>query len=165
MGLLQGLIRVRLGLGATMPKDGDVKRQDLSSNDKLRKQLLGKDFAKLYERSGSGGKSGLGVLPMGSKPRPTAAKRAVENDEEDEGGRSSLGKSKRRRKADKQGSDEAWDGTGTTKSVESNLEELVSRPKKPSNYLDEVLADRERKKETKKRKGNKKGVNGSPSQP
>ena len=145
-------MEARLGLGATAPKDGDFKRQDLSSNDKLRKQLLGKDFARLYGRSGSGGKSGLGVLPMGSMPRPTAAKRPVEEDEEDEGGRSSLGKSKRRREVNKQGSDEPADDTGTIKANESDQAGRVSKPRKSSNYLDEVLADIDRKKRQKKRK-------------
>lgn len=147
-----------------MPKDGDVTRQDFSSNDKLRKQLLGKDFAKMYRRSGSDGKSGLGVLQMGSKPRPGPVKRSVENDDEDEAGRSSLGKLKRRRGIKKQGPDKAGDGMEPIEAIESSQAEAASPPRKTSNYLDEVLADRERKKERKRRKRNKEDTHGSLSQ-
>ncbi|KAL8687699.1 MAG: hypothetical protein Q9224_005078, partial [Gallowayella concinna] len=93
-----------LGLGATIPTDfkyGDVKRQKMSSNDLLRRQLLGKDHARLQSRSGHG-QGGQRIversLLIGSKPRPIPVKRKGEEESSgDEGGRSSLGKKKRKK--------------------------------------------------------------------
>lgn len=157
-GGLMSWALLRLGVGATIPKDGDVKRQELSSNEKLRRQLLGRELAKLYGRAGSRGKaSSGGLVPMGSKPRPIVAKRLAEEEEEEEeeeGGRTSVGKSKRRREVNRQGLEETANRTDMSKVMESEQTELGSRPRKASNYLDEVLAERQRKKQKKKRKQN-----------
>ncbi|MCJ1472761.1 hypothetical protein MMC13_001410 [Lambiella insularis] len=147
-----------LGLGAPLPKDikdGDGRRQELSSNDKLRKQLLGKDFAKLYGPSGSRTRLGLGTLPIGSKPRPAASTvREEMRDDNDEEGRSSLGKPKRGAKANRPVVEEQEhaDEIGTQSHDATELHELHSSSKRARNYLDEVLAEKMRKKAKKKQK-------------
>lgn len=149
------LIVGRLGLGAPLPadiKDGDARRQELTSNDKLRRQLLGKNFQKLQGRGINESKSALGSVQLGSKSRPAAVKREWDSDDEDEAGRSSLGKSKRKkvaatREAAGGGDDEdvrAPDGEEIRRLDASRL------PKKARNYLDEVLAEKSRKKQKKK---------------
>lgn len=147
----------RLGLGASLPadvKDGDARRQELTSNDKLRKQLLGKNFQQLQGKGRGGSKSAPGSGQRGSKPRPAAVKRDWESEDDDEIGRSSLGKSKRKKVAAMQ---EAADG-GDVEDVRAldgggveNFDD-ARPPKKARNYLDEVLAEKSRKKQKKKNK-------------
>lgn len=146
-----------MGLGATIPedlKDGDLKRQKLDSNDLLRRQLLGKDHAKLQNKSANRqvNKMGTGgVLPVGSKPRPTAAKREAEDvSSDDEGGRSQLGKKRRRDAvdADKHGGIDEDHGE-----LGKERKEDVKYSKKATSYLDEVLSRKKKKKhQGKKRK-------------
>ena len=125
------------------------------SNDKLRKQLLGKDYAKKHaDRKGrEDQKSKSGPLHVGSKPHTM---RREDYGSEDKEGRSSLGKSKHRVYRMEEGVD-----TGLNllkQSDNATLDEPVSPPrpsKRASNYLDEVLADRSRKKQKSKRKKQK----------
>ena len=129
---------------------------DAVSNDKLRKQLLGKDYAKKHA-DGKGReeqkKSKSGPLHVGSKPHTI---RREDDGSEDNEGRSSLGKSKHRVYRMEEGVD-----TGVTFLKQSDnavLDQPVSPPrpsKRASNYLDEVLADRSRKKHKSKRKKQK----------
>ncbi|MCJ1281255.1 hypothetical protein MMC26_000573 [Xylographa opegraphella] len=144
-----------LGLGAPLPqeiKSGDERRQEISSNDKLRKQLLGKEFAKLCGSAGSAAKKDFGKFAMGSKPRPVVTKRVVD-EEQEEFGRSSLGKPKRKLEA---GSLDAEPGEGRGDENEplhrSNTRGIGSgsSAKRRSTYLDEVLAEKLRKKKKKK---------------
>ena len=141
------LMRIRLGLGGVIPKDGEMKREELSSNDKLRKQLLGNDYARKHadrNRRIEAKGSHRSPLPAGSKPRPAQSKPRGEDNSEDDGGRSSLGKSKmgavKRPHQPSARLDESDAVEGSTDSP---------RPKRASNYLDEVLADRSRKKHKK----------------
>ncbi|KAL8766649.1 MAG: hypothetical protein Q9209_006632 [Squamulea sp. 1 TL-2023] len=152
-----------LGLGAKIPediKDWDLKRQKSSSNDLLRRQLLGKDHAKLQNKYSPGQASFLGtesVPHFGSKPRPVPAKRKLEDcSSEDEGGRSSLGKEKLKRKPMR-----TFNPTKDEKSEADTIDyedprreqpETLKPLKKPSNYLDEVLVQRREKKHRKKKK-------------
>ena len=146
----------RLGLGAKVPEDGEVKRQELSSNDKLRRQLLGKDMARLYGKSGSGGKFGSGSMPLGSKPRPTPMRKAAEDEDDDEEGRSSLGKSKRRKHVESQEPAVHNNQIIAKEVAESSVSDAAGRSKQTRiNYLDEVLAEQQRKKQKKKRKREK----------
>ena len=144
-----------LGLGAKVPEDGEVRRQELSSNDKLRRQLLGKDMAKHYGKFGNTGKLGTGAMSVESKPRPTPVRRAAEDDEEE--GRSSLGKSKRRKTFDKQESAMQDYNAEAKEATTSRLSKDATRRSKKSgnSYLDEVLAEKQRKKQKKKRKREK----------
>ena len=123
------------------------------SNDILRKQLLGKDYAKKHT-DGKGreeqNKSKSGPLHVGSKPHRM---RREDDGSEDDEGRSCLGKSKHRVYRMEEGVD-----TGVTflkQSDSAMLAQPVNLPrpsKRANNYLDEVLADRSRKKQKSKRK-------------
>ena len=144
-----------MGLGGTIPKDGEVKTAT-ASNDKLRKQLLGKDYAKKHtDRKGreEQSKPKSGQLRVGSKPHTIRGK---DDDSEDNEGRSSLGKSKHR-----VNSMEEAVHTGVKSLMQSDnamLDQPVDPPrpsKRANNYLDEVLADRSRKKQKSKRKKQK----------
>ena len=156
------LIWHRLGLGAPLPEeipDGDWRRQNLTSNDKLRKQLLGKDFPKLQARKLEKNRMGSTTSQMVGKTRPALVKRHMEDDVDDEGeaGRTSLGKAKRQ-------------SAGVQASRGEDDSDLAIRPpghgkadpayhngrRKPvSNYLDEVLAEKSQRKKHKKRKKEK----------
>lgn len=140
-----------------------MRREELSSNDKLLKQLLGKDYMK---KRGNGAKVtakvGSSSTLAGSKPRPLPARRTVEDGSEDEGGRSSLGESRHDglRKHDRRKGDSVDDAVAEpAEAPASLLEEKSQRQKKASNYLDEVLADRSRK----KRKSSKKKKSPNPT--
>jgi len=141
-----------LGVGATVPEDGDVKREELSSNETLRRQLLGRDYKKV--RAGKGDKGALGgVAVVGSKPRPLGSTREIGQESGDEEGRSSLGKSKRKRRVG-----ETEEGAGISDEEVTRVSKAsmgTSRPQKRAvNYLDQVLAEKSRRqrKKSKKRK-------------
>ncbi|MCJ1392079.1 hypothetical protein MMC18_004946 [Xylographa bjoerkii] len=144
-----------LGLGAPLPQDiknGDERRHELSSNDKLRKQLLGKEFARLYGKTGSAAKKEFGALPLGSKPRPVATKQVVEEEVEEEAGRSLLGKPKRRIGPDLQEAEEVERRGGRNEPLpyfNTGGKSSMSSSKRGSTYLDEVLAEKLRKKKKK----------------
>jgi hypothetical protein len=146
-----GGIPSRLGLGAPIPqeiKDGDYRRNQLGSNDKLLKQLLGNGYKKKMELQG---KTATGLAPAGvPKPMPQKKDKVVEEDEDDEGGRSALGRSKRKKPATKI----VEDGDGVTVESKPILADTTSEPrpkkKKTSSYLDEILEQKARKKKKKK---------------
>ncbi|KAL8673114.1 MAG: hypothetical protein Q9168_002446 [Polycauliona sp. 1 TL-2023] len=155
-----------LGLGAKIPenlKDWDLKRPKLSSNDQLRRQLLGKDHAKLGVKGGfqqtalnDAGPS----LQVGSKPRPRPVKRGLEDDSSDEeGGRASLGRKKVKKPAEDIETEQADHVGGGTKIKEERRDEQHGT-EKPSgrarNYLDEVLSQNREKKRKSRRKKEKK---------
>lgn len=147
----------RLGLGAPLPadiKDGDARRQELTSNDKLRKQLLGKNFQQLQGKGRGESKSAPGSGQRGSKPRPAAVKRDWESEDEDGAGRSSLGKSKRKMKAAMQEAADGGDVEDVTAPDGGEIKTFDDSrlPKRARNYLDEVLAEKSRKKQKKKNK-------------
>ena len=178
------LMVIRLGVGAPLPKDvadGSFKRRELSSNDKLLKQLLGKKIAKaakVHPTTNSSKSSGLSQN-LGSKP----VKPPIRQEEsEDEEGRASIFKSKRTKQkiisgsysqdvqnpletiSKKRGrlqmngndSDNTDDGddaireegsSSQPKPTTAGSENKVLR--KSTNYLDQVLAERSKKKKTK----------------
>lgn len=145
----------RLGLGASIPKEHEIKRQKESTNELLRKQLLGKDYKKFQSTKPSS-------FEAGPKLRPPT-KRPAESD--DEGGRSSLGRSKRPKKRPcnelQNGillEEEEAAGTTTTIEAVDHPNPASSPPTAPRNsYLDEVLLA---KKSSKRRKKNRKKKGG-----
>lgn len=162
------LIGQRLGLGAKILeniKDGDLQRQKLSVNDELRKQLLGRDHARIQAKT-NGGRNGMGGIvpgpgPMmaGSKPRPESLKRPIQEESEgEEGGRSSLGKTRKKKQV------QVRLGENADAVVAEELNDRQEEPavtanthKRLNRYLDEVLARREgnkKKKRPKRRKEN-----------
>ncbi len=126
------------------------------SNDKLRKQLLGKDYAKKHT-DGKGReeqyKSKSGPLHVGSKPHTM---RREDDTSEDDEGRSSLGKSKYRVCKMDEG---VYTGVNFLRQSDNAMVDQPVNPLRPSkranNYLDEVLADRSQKKQKSKRKKQK----------
>lgn len=135
-----------------------MRREDLSSNEKLRKQLLGRDYAKkLKNGTTSATTSGSGPWQGGSKPKPSSlpTKRGADDDDsEDDMGRSSLGKSVKGT-GTKSGSKTAEVATVETKQMDGGSEAEMKSLKRPSNYLDEVLAERSLKKRKKSKKRKK----------
>ncbi|KAI4139536.1 MAG: hypothetical protein L6R39_006242 [Caloplaca ligustica] len=147
-----------LGLGAKVPDDakiGDLSRQKLTSEDLLRRQLLGKGYAKLRNKGGLEQRDPRGTPQLGSKPRPAQApaKRKVEDvSSDEEGGRSTLGK-KRDSKPFHSGNGESDDrALVDDEDHQRESPEVMKHPKKPTNYLDEVLAQRQHKHKSKKKK-------------
>ena len=144
---------VRLGLGAPLPGDRegmvDHKRQSLSSNERLRRMLLGKDLAKRRIQGTVKDMNPVsGSFQNGSKPKPVIQVKVDDLSEEEEG-RSGLGKSKRRRKEDTDPSCKVTSTTGV--GGDGNFHEIVSQTgqsssKRGGNYLDEVLAEKQSKK-------------------
>jgi len=161
-----------------LPKDiadGDRRRGELSSNARLRRQLLGREMARIQGRGaaavGKGGVRGGGQLGLVRRPRPAAVvgKRRVDEDdgeeeeeEEREGGRSSVGKAKRRIVDVPMGGDgvEEVDGGEDGKALRGGKMGAVvgeGGRKAAGSYLDQVLAEKSLKKR-KKKKRRKEGV-------
>ena len=137
---------------------------EATSIDKLRKQLLGKDYAKNHA-DGKGreeqNRSKSGPLHVGSKPH---AMRREDGDSEDNDGRSSLGKSKHRVPKMEEGVDTGVIVLSQTDNAMLDLPVSPPRPaKRANNYLDEVLADRSRKKQKSKRKKQKATAESKPN--
>lgn len=147
------------GIGAKAPADGEGRREEWSANERLGRQLLGRDYGRVMGKGKGGGGSGKGVgvvgMGRGNKLHPAPAKGEVDADSEDEGGRSSLGKSKngKRKRLEGRGSDPVEDGVLEAEmSAAHGLGARSKSKKRASNYLDEVLADRSVKKRKKSRK-------------
>ncbi|KAL8852966.1 MAG: hypothetical protein Q9221_002216 [Calogaya cf. arnoldii] len=155
-----------LGLGAKIPedlKDWDLKRQKLSSNDQLRRQLLGKDHAKLRVKGGHERPAHRDAGPpllVGSKPRPAPAKRGLgDNSSDDEGGRASLGRKKVKRPAEaiEPEKDESLEDAVNVEEPRNERQDTLKRSKKANNYLDEILSQKKQKKHKSKKKKGKEG--------
>lgn len=112
---------------------------------------MGKDYKKLDSIGSRNGTKTGPVIIGGPKPRPVPAIQAVV-ESDDEGGRSSLGKSKRPRL------DEPVQFTQDKHPSDSTV---LGQGQRRTNYLDEVLAERSQKKK-KKSKKSKKRPNSSP---
>ena len=132
------------GLGVPNKQNGDdniTKRHVLIANDALRRKLLSKDAYQRYQQGS------LNKLDA-SKPMPRVEKRRLDDDDDDgeEKGRSAVARPKMLKVAD------ASDvGSGKPSPVlEGAVKPLPSKAKKrPSTYLDQLLAERGRKKKTK----------------
>ncbi|KKZ64485.1 hypothetical protein EMCG_09527 [[Emmonsia] crescens] len=159
----------KLGLGAPLPKsqaDGSFNRTELSSNEKLRKQLLGKNYKKPTSSIPVTGSRG----PLAEKKQQQqhhhhhhqqSAKSQPESDDDEDEGRSSLGRNKRKRPKEKT-AEVVKDATTTTPTptttTNGNGEDTESaderqrstQRKKPVSYLDELLSERSKKKKKKK---------------
>ncbi|KAG5302039.1 DUF3245 superfamily domain-containing protein [Histoplasma ohiense] len=158
----------KLGLGAPVPKsqeDNNFNRTELSSNEKLRKQLLGKNYTSNMPVNGP--RDPRLLLEKKQQQHRQHAKEQPLSDDEDEG-RSSLGRNKRKivtEKTIQAGTDDgAARATPTTtatpigngdiddlKSDDGSPQRSVQR-KKPASYLDELLSERSKKKKRKKNK-------------
>ncbi|EAL84596.1 hypothetical protein KXW98_003321 [Aspergillus fumigatus] len=167
-----------LGVGAPLPEkaaDGSWNRTELDSNDKLRKQLLGKNYKKVMAASAavkSGKPVGQNGVPAGNATASSAGGTGdADDDDDDEEGRTAVvGKkgdlrkravdSARKRKATADiaeddgigpsgaGEIKGGDSEDTTAKHEGPLSRPAPGPrgrKKATSFLDEILADRSKK--------------------
>ncbi|KAA8650056.1 hypothetical protein EYZ11_004763 [Aspergillus tanneri] len=158
-----------LGIGAPLPSkaaNGSWKRVELDSNDKLRKQLLGKNYKKVVAaRTGAPhtlGKPGM----LTSHSQSTARKEYEEDDDEEDGGRTAMVtkskiKSRKRKAVLEAGQDYDDNATSAGKNEEdtqstaqgiTSSSRPIPRPqgrKKATSILDEILADRSKKRKKK----------------
>ena len=168
----------RLGLGAPIPtstSSGNASLVSRIGEEKLRKQL----FGKAWKDVGKGGGVERGEVGRGGgtgsaghtapKPRPNSSlqgrNRGGEDDGEEEEGRSSLGKSKKRRAVGEHLNVKPQEiGNADVESDESEDRSQHVKSHEPSSgrgsigggsYLDQVLSERAAKK-TRKRNRNKK---------
>lgn len=150
-----------LGAKATTTED-ESEARTVNSDEKLRTLLLGKDWVKKQERT-----SVAVTLPKhGSKPRPAPVKVVNEGDEsEEEGGRSSLGKSKAWKKNGgkvQRAEDVVEDVDDSAQvAVEAKIADMSAPPKRARSYLDEVLAEnaaRKQKRQKRKKKYQRSGI-------
>ncbi|KAF7591768.1 hypothetical protein BBP40_001148 [Aspergillus hancockii] len=165
-----------LGVGAPLPSkaaDGSWNRTELGTNDKLRRQLLGRNYKKVMAEKNAAEGRQLGKVGGSSSGAGSAASRFQTtvtngNDEEEEEGRTALvGKkrSNRKRKAEaspkvlepvdhehnEKGNRVDNDGNGDGEALVKKGKSS-SRPsprpegrRKATSFLDEILAERSRK--------------------
>ena len=101
--LIDARLCYRLGIGAPLPTkaaDGSWNRTELDSNDKLRKQLLGKNYKRVVA-------AGAGASAIGTQGQPgvranlgASAKQVFDDEDgdDDEGRTTTVGTSQRRSK-------------------------------------------------------------------
>ena len=127
----------------------------MSSNDKLRKQLLGKDLAKLYGKSQSRTETKT-PFSVGSKPRPPLKRPAAEDEDEDEAGRSSIGKkTPKKRMTTSESLNTEKDAVQMQQPEDAETLKGLKQSKQPASYLDQVLTEKEKKKRKKKHRKSK----------
>lgn len=164
--LIDGFPCYRLGIGAPLPTkaaDGSWNRAELDSNDKLRKQLLGKNYKRVI--AAGAGASVTGAL---GKPdvRATSGFNPKEVDdehevEEDEGRTSTVTKHRSRKRKAVVGSGQSYEETTTnpdeSQGYSSSPRESTSTRQPPrskasnkaTSFLDEILADRSKRRKKK----------------
>lgn len=153
-----------LGVGAPLPEkaaDGSWNRTELSSNDKLRKQLLGRNYDKVMKAAAankaSTGKGGAVSSQVGKTGAPSGGTSGVEGDSDDdeEEGRSAMVGKKRRKgnsgdtrlvggEGESPVDHEGGDESGSTNEAPKKAAPSKGR-KKATSYLDELLAERSKK--------------------
>ncbi|KAJ5096224.1 Protein of unknown function DUF3245 [Penicillium alfredii] len=152
-----------LGVGAPLPEkaaDGSWNRTELGSNDQLRKQLLGKNYQKVMKANAAansrpgGAASATGSSPSNPHTSQTHGDKntADDDDEEEEEGRAALvGKKQQRRKVTQQAPSASAPDSGANHSEHGEMASVKPMParskgkKKATSYLDEILAERAKK--------------------
>ncbi|OQD68521.1 hypothetical protein PENDEC_c034G04197 [Penicillium decumbens] len=143
-----------LGVGAPLPEkaaDGSWNRTELSSNDKLRKQLLGRNYDKVMKAAAANKPT---TLNAGSAAKATTATPAKSEESDDEEGRAAMVGKKRKtgparaKKTTMEDNDRIPDEVNGDEPVPTK--EASSKPpskgrKKATSYLDELLAERSKK--------------------
>ncbi|CAG8109270.1 unnamed protein product [Penicillium salamii] len=132
-----------LGIGAPLPQkaaDGSWNRSDLDSNDKLRKQLLGKNYDRVMKAAAE-----EKAAQKAAKAIPEKEEKEEEEEYDEEDGRSAmLSKQREKKRKGAPGvhpavlAAEAEAGTETDKGPRKGR-------KKATSYLDELLAERSKK--------------------
>lgn len=152
------LISSRLGVGAPLPEkaaDGSWNRTELSSNDKLRKQLLGRNYDKVMKAAAANKPTPQNAGPASAKTASATPAKSEESDDEEEGRAAMVGKKRKAgpgpahaKKTTVAGNDQISDKVDGDESVPTK--EAPSKPpskgrKKATSYLDELLAERSKK--------------------
>jgi hypothetical protein len=147
----------RLGVGAPLPQkaaDGSWNRSELDSNDKLRKQLLGKNYDRVMKAAAEQKAAAkAAALPVAS----TSETKADEDDDDEEDGRSAmLARQKNKRKGGAGGVHPAAAAAAVAAPDANNDDESAPKGpvrskgrKKATSYLDELLAERAKKRKKK----------------
>lgn len=167
-----------LGVGAPLPEkaaDGSWNRTELSSNDQLRKQLLGRNYDKFMKanaaakQASAAAKTAASAAAAAGKTGSGASAANEEDDQDDdEDGRVSMvGKQKKRRVEQGRAAQSvpgSGSGSGVTSVSTGNVEDAGEKAdngtvqtegtvkqapskgrKKATSYLDELLAERSKK--------------------
>ncbi|KAJ6124981.1 hypothetical protein N7471_012298 [Penicillium samsonianum] len=150
-----------LGVGAPLPQkaaDGSWNRTELGLNDKLRKQLLGKNYDRVMKAAAEQKAAAAASTAAAASASASVAKADVEDEYDEEDGRSAmLAKQKNKRKggagagrgvhpAAAAAAAEAGDKGGEEGEGESAPAPARSKGrKKATSYLDELLAERAKK--------------------
>ncbi|GCB19525.1 hypothetical protein AAWM_02410 [Aspergillus awamori] len=165
-----------LGVGAPLPTkaaDGSWNRSELDSNDKLRKQLLGRNYQKVMAaKKASTAKGGGNDAAVSTNPAKNGVAKAEEEDDDDEEegrtaliGRKKAMPAKKRKAAEPQAQSESetiggesgeskqtsdvGDGSEAKADQSDKQPGASSRPasrrKKATSFLDEILAERSKK--------------------
>ncbi|KAI1549144.1 hypothetical protein A1F97_01454 [Pyrenophora tritici-repentis] len=140
--LKQNYAHDRIGLGGVLPKDiedGSFTKRIPTSDDKLLQQLIGKRKAKAHIAA----KQEAARSKPATKAQQYAKQNVAKKEESDEEeGRAATFKSKRQKKKEKQ----------APRKVDDDEEAEVAQPApqrtktKPKSFLDEILAERSKKK-------------------
>ncbi|KAJ5565209.1 hypothetical protein N7513_001451 [Penicillium frequentans] len=149
-----------LGVGAPLPEkaaDGSWNRTELSSNDKLRKQLLGKNYDR-FMKAEAERKAAAKASTTAAQAAKTAAaagnKQDEESDDDEEGRFASIGRNKRKAaplkakakaKVVEEDKDSQEDGQDAPSKEVPVRQAPVKGKKKATSYLDELLAERAKK--------------------
>ncbi|KAJ5187339.1 hypothetical protein N7449_010333 [Penicillium cf. viridicatum] len=150
-----------LGVGAPLPQkaaDGSWNRTELDSNDKLRKQLLGKNYDRVMKAAAEQKAAAAAATAAAASASASVAKAEVEEEYDEEDGRSAmLARQKNKRKggagagrgvhpAAAAAAAEAGDKGGEEGEGEGAPAPARSKGrKKATSYLDELLAERAKK--------------------
>ncbi|KAJ5486235.1 Protein of unknown function DUF3245 [Penicillium desertorum] len=148
-----------LGVGAPLPQkaaDGSWNRTELDSNDKLRKQLLGKNYDRVMKAAAEQKAAAAASTATATSASASVAKAEVEDEYDEEDGRSAmLARQKNKRKggarADRGVHPAAAAAEAGDKGGEEGEGEGAPAParskgrKKATSYLDELLAERAKK--------------------
>ncbi|CAP91737.1 hypothetical protein E8E15_011205 [Penicillium rubens] len=150
-----------LGVGAPLPQkaaDGSWNRTELDSNDKLRKQLLGKNYDRVMKAAAEQKAAAAASTATAASASASVAKAEVEDEYDEEDGRSAmLARQKNKRKggagagrgvhpAAAAAAAEAGDKGGDEGEGEGAPAPARSKGrKKATSYLDELLAERAKK--------------------
>lgn len=129
-----------IGVVSKSAEDDPTNRQLMSANEALRRKLLSKQA---YERYSEVKKSGT--------DKPRAAHKRIELDEDDieEEGK---GKSIRQTVMESAAEDEDQTNDRTESTIIKTPEALIKKKKRPSSYLDQLLADRKGRQQKKAKK-------------
>lgn len=162
------LVLDSLGVGAPLPEkaaDGSWNRTELSSNDQLRKQLLGKNYERVMKASQKqaapvkGAATGAATGQSGTAAPAGSGADVGDDEDDDEEGRAALVGKKKRKVEPARGTKKknatvdssqhqnaGEDGEESSATKEEPKQQAPSKGrKKATSYLDEILAGRSKK--------------------